>query len=268
MEGPTAYHNLRGPSPIVWAMRTRLAPPPPLDDPLPLPAAPPPPPLPLPLPQPERRRRGRPRNCDRLPPPPGFVPSSAARAPPPQALTLAAHAQGQLGGLQPHVLRIDAGEDIISRIMAVSQINGKAICVLSVHGAVKEATLLQSSGVISNHKGPLEIIHLFGSILTSNDHGCVRVTLASSNSSVIGGIIAGPLRAATPVQAIVGSFHNDACWPNKAPKVIASYPNSQVTIGNGSTPSSEHFNPEYASCTTVEQNGSSEIDVKPSLGVA
>lgn len=49
-------------------------------------------------------------------------------------------------------------------------------------------------------QGPLEIIHLFGSILTSNDHGCLRVTLASSNSSVIGGIIAGPLRAATPVQ--------------------------------------------------------------------
>lgn len=43
-------------------------------------------------------------------------------------------------------------QDIISRIMAVSQINGKAICVLSVHGAVNEATLLQSSGVISNHK--------------------------------------------------------------------------------------------------------------------
>ncbi|KAG8095749.1 hypothetical protein GUJ93_ZPchr0013g35992 [Zizania palustris] len=193
MEGPTAYHNLRGPSPIVWAMRTGLAPPPPLTDPPPLPAVPPP----LPPPQPERRRRGRPRNCDGLPPPPGFFVSPPA---PSQAPTLPAHGKRQFGGLQPHVLQIVAGEEIIPKITTLSKINGRAICVLSVLGAVQEATLLLSSGVTSNYKGPLEIICLFGSILTSNDHGCLRVTLASADSSVIGGIIAGPLIAATPVQ--------------------------------------------------------------------
>ncbi|KAG8073065.1 hypothetical protein GUJ93_ZPchr0006g43990 [Zizania palustris] len=274
MDGPTAYHNLRGPSPIVWAMRTRLAPPPPLTDPLPLPAVPPP----LLPPQPKRRRRGRPRKCDRLPPPPGFFSS------PPQAPTLPHGVdswQGRFDGLHPHVLQIDAGEEIIPKITSLWKINGRFICVLSVLGAVQEATLLLSSGVTSNYKhsssghgfipgarvqGPLEIIRLFGSILTSNDHGCLRVTLASADSSVIGGIIAGPLIAATPVQAIVASFDGDAYWPNKTPKIIAHYPN-QFTVSNGSTRSSECTNPVYGSCTAVKQNESSEVDVKPSLGV-
>lgn len=176
--------------------------------------------------------------------------------------------QGDLGGLQPHVLTIAAGEDIISRVVAISRINAKAICVLSAFGAVKEAILLQPSGAILNHKGPLEIIRLVGSILTSNDLGCLRVTLASVDSSVISGIIAGPLIAATTIQAILGSFQNDAYCPSNAPRAAAAcYPNTQVTISNGSPLSSEHSSSGYAHCTSVQQNESYEIDVKPSLGV-
>ncbi|XP_062217120.1 AT-hook motif nuclear-localized protein 2-like isoform X1 [Phragmites australis] len=353
MEWPSGFHSLRAPSPFVRAMRTRLDPPPPI------PAAPPPPPLQLQIP--EKRRRGRPRYCDRLLPPPGFPLSPPARAP----AALAAHGQCQLGGLQPHVLNIDVGEDIVSRIVEVSQINGKVVCVLSVLGAVQDANLLHSSSAILNHKGPLEIIRAFGSILTSDapGFGCLSVTLACADCSVVGGIIAGPLIAATPVQAIVGSFFNDAFRPNTTPKIIACYPNSHVAIGNGitplpnsqvyigtgsthypnflvavdsgsthypcsqvtlgngstnnansqvtvydestnntnsqvtvsigsarcpksqvtvgdgsshqpsskdngSTPSIEGSNPEFASCTAVEQDGSSEIDVKPSRVVA
>jgi hypothetical protein len=48
----------------------------------------------------------------------------------------------------------------------------------------------------------------------------------------------------------------------------SSYPNSKVTVGDRSTPSSEGSNPEYASCTVVEQGGPSEIDVKPSQVMA
>jgi hypothetical protein len=43
-------------------------------------------------------------------------------------------------------------QDIISRVVAVSQLTSKAICILSAIGAVKEAFLLQPSGVILNHK--------------------------------------------------------------------------------------------------------------------
>ncbi|CAN6302646.1 unnamed protein product [Urochloa humidicola] len=232
MEAPSGFHCLRAPSPFVRAMRTRIDPPP-----SPLAAAPTPrlPPLPPPLPQvPERRRQGRPRNCERLLPPPGFHLTPPSRAPP--ALTLAAHGHGQLGGLQPHVLKIDVGEDIISKILGVSKVIGKSICVLSVLGIVQEANLLHSA-VIINHKGPLEIIRMFGSILTSDNpgFGCLSVTFACADCSVVGGIVAGPLVAATPAQAIVGCFHNDVFQANKTPNINAHYPNSQVPTGYWAT---------------------------------
>ena len=51
-------------------------------------------------------------------------------------------------------------------------------------------------------QGPLEIIHVFGSILTSDSpgFGCLSVTLTCGDCSVVGGVAVGPLIAATPVQ--------------------------------------------------------------------
>jgi hypothetical protein len=68
-------------------------------------------------------------------------------------------------------------------------------------------------------------------------------------------------------QVVVASFYSDVYWPNRTPKIIAPYPNSQSTIRNGSTLSSEHVNPGYVSYTAVDQHESSEVDVKPSLGM-
>uniref|UniRef100_M8BNT3 AT-hook motif nuclear-localized protein n=1 Tax=Aegilops tauschii TaxID=37682 RepID=M8BNT3_AEGTA len=306
MEAPTGLHRLRGPSPIVWAMRTRVAPPPRLAEPIPRPVYPPPPPPRAPLPPPtEKRRRGRPRKVACLPPPPGlgpppgFAPSPAAR-PNPAAhgepsrpdtcswmldrLVLAEILRGRGQGKgtwagssrtcsplpwESHISRRkEKIKDIISRVMAVSQLNSKAICILSALGSVREAVLVQPSGVILTHKGPLEIIRLSGSILTSNDHRSLRITLASVNSFVISGIIAGPLIAETPVQAILGSFHNSAFLPNNVPRGdILCYPNTQGAITNGSTLPSERSNPVYASRTSMERNESSEVDVKPFVGL-
>ena len=59
-------------------------------------------------------------------------------------------------------------------------------------------------------------------------------------------------------------------WPNNAPRAaVACNPNTQGTAGNGSTLTlpGESPNPESAPCTPVERNGSSEINVKPTLGV-
>lgn len=130
------------------------------------------------------------------------------------------------------MLKIHVGEDIVSKIVQVSKITGKAVCVLSVFGAVQDCYLLHSA-VILNHKGPLEIIRVFGSILTSDSpgFGCLSATLACGDCSLVGGIAVGPLIAATPVQVIVGSFHNDAFQSNKKPKLVACYPSSHVTAG-------------------------------------
>ncbi|KAE8769808.1 AT-hook motif nuclear-localized protein 9-like [Hordeum vulgare] len=287
MEAPTGLHRLRGPSPIVWAMRTRVAPPPRLAEPISRPVYPPPPPPQAPLP--ERRRRGRPRKVACLPPPPGlgpppgFAPSPAARPAP----AATAHGYGELGGLQPHVLTIAAGEDIISRVMAVSQLNSKAICILSALGSVKEAVLVQPSGVTLTHKGPLEIIRLSGSILTSNDHRSLRITLASVNSLVISGIIAGPLIAETPVQTLKRRLSDKAPWQRLRQFfeafttvdslrtthlgqplrviLICKHGSSEVDVKPFVGLLSP--NPEYASCTRVERYESSEVDVKPFVGL-
>jgi hypothetical protein len=51
-------------------------------------------------------------------------------------------------------------------------------------------------------QGPLQIVRMFGSILTPEGPGfrCLSVTLACADCSVVGGVIAGPLIAATTVQ--------------------------------------------------------------------
>ncbi|KAF8780334.1 hypothetical protein HU200_001435 [Digitaria exilis] len=221
MEAPSGIYTLRAPSPFVRAMRTRIDPPPP-----PLAAAPTPP-LPLPPPPPppqiqEKRRRGRPRNCYRLLAPPGFLLTPPARAPLALAAPLpamAAHGEassddsrhGQLGGLQPHVLKVDVGEGLI----------------------VNLTFLMSHFSLVHNLQGPLEIIQVFGSILTSDSpgFGCLSVTLSCADCTVVGGIVAGPLVAARPVQAIVGSFHDDVFRANKTPNIIARYHDSQVATG-------------------------------------
>jgi hypothetical protein len=51
-------------------------------------------------------------------------------------------------------------------------------------------------------QGPLKIVRMFGSILTPEGpgFGCLSVTFACADCSVVGGVIAGPLIAATAVQ--------------------------------------------------------------------
>jgi hypothetical protein len=51
-------------------------------------------------------------------------------------------------------------------------------------------------------QGPLKIVRMFGSILTPEGpgFGCLSVTFACADCFVVGGVIAGPLIAATTVQ--------------------------------------------------------------------
>ncbi|CAF2264551.1 AT-hook motif nuclear-localized protein 11-like [Brassica napus] len=114
----------------------------------------------------------------------------------------------------PHVIVVSVGEDIASKVLSFSQQGPRAICVLSVIGAVSTATLIQpapSHGAIT-YEGRFELVSLSLSYLNSNDNdysnrtGNLAVSLASSDGRVIGGGIGGPLIAASHVQVIVGSF--------------------------------------------------------------
>ncbi|TVT99156.1 hypothetical protein EJB05_55506 [Eragrostis curvula] len=126
-------------------------------------------------------------------------------------------------GFTPHVLTVQAGEDVSAKILSFSQHGTRAVCVLSANGAISNVTLRQTatSGGTVTYEGRFEILSLSGSFLLT-DNGAQRsrtgglsVSLAGPDGRVLGGGVAGLLIAASPVQIVVGSFNSDG---KKEPK--------------------------------------------------
>ncbi|XP_022945167.1 AT-hook motif nuclear-localized protein 6-like [Cucurbita moschata] len=114
----------------------------------------------------------------------------------------------------PHVITVNAGEDITMKIMSLSQQESRAICILSANGTISNVTLRQatSSGGTLTYEGCFEILTLTGSFMptqngaTKSRCGGMSVSLAGQDGRVVGGGLAGLLVAAGPVQVVVGSF--------------------------------------------------------------
>ncbi|GAB2302537.1 AT-hook motif nuclear-localized protein 1 [Dionaea muscipula] len=114
----------------------------------------------------------------------------------------------------PHVITVNAGEDVTMKVISFSQQGPRAICILSANGAISSVTLRQpdSSGGTLTYEGRFEILSLTGSFMPSetggirNRSGGMSVSLASPDGRVVGGGVAGLLIAAGPVQIVVGSF--------------------------------------------------------------
>ncbi|CAH8275406.1 unnamed protein product [Arabidopsis lyrata] len=143
----------------------------------------------------------------------------------------------------PHVLIVNAGEDVTMKIMTFSQQGSRAICILSANGPISNVTLRQSmtSGGTLTYEGRFEILSLTGSFM-QNDSGGTRsraggmsVCLAGPDGRVFGGGLAGLFLAAGPVQVMVGTF-------------IAGQEQSQLELARerrlrfGAQPSSISFN--------------------------
>lgn len=114
----------------------------------------------------------------------------------------------------PHIITVNAGEDITMKVISFSQQGPRAICILSANGAISNVTLRQpdSSGGTLMYEGRFEILSLSGSFMptetqgTRSRSGGMSVSLASPDGRVVGGSVGGLLVAASPVQVIVGSF--------------------------------------------------------------
>lgn len=114
----------------------------------------------------------------------------------------------------PHVLTVNAGEDVTMKVMSFSQQGSRAICILSANGTISNVTLRQptSSGGTLTYEGRFEILSLSGSYMPSDNGGTksrsggMSVSLAGPDGRVVGGGLAGFLIAAGPVQVVVGSF--------------------------------------------------------------
>ncbi|CAN6201662.1 unnamed protein product [Urochloa humidicola] len=218
--------------------------------------------------------------------PPGFAPSPqgggvvdpqaspVAAVPPPASDASAAKKRGRplgstnkkqqpqvaaagpgLAGLKPHVFTVQAGEDIASRAMSFSG-SGWAVCILTANGAVSNVTLRQgdSSGGTVTYEGRFEILSLAGSYLLSESAGMssrtggLSVSLAGPDGRVLGGAVAGPLTAASPVQVVIGSFladgkleHDTGSAPEKT--VFSGFPTASSPSSRGTESSGGHGSP-------------------------
>ncbi|XP_027358621.1 AT-hook motif nuclear-localized protein 7 [Abrus precatorius] len=114
----------------------------------------------------------------------------------------------------PHVLTVNAGEDVTMKIMSFSQQGCRAICILSANGTISNVTLRQptSCGGTLTYEGRFEILSLSGSFmptengLTRSRSGGMSVSLVGPDGRVMGGGLAGLLVAAGPVQVVVATF--------------------------------------------------------------
>ncbi|KAJ9171276.1 hypothetical protein P3X46_014665 [Hevea brasiliensis] len=114
----------------------------------------------------------------------------------------------------PHVITVNAGEDVTMKVISFSQQGPRAICILSANGVISNVTLRQpdSSGGTLTYEGRFEILSLSGSFMPTESQGTrsrsggMSVSLVSPDGRVVGGGVAGLLVAASPVQVVVGSF--------------------------------------------------------------
>ncbi|XP_057741188.1 AT-hook motif nuclear-localized protein 1-like [Arachis stenosperma] len=114
----------------------------------------------------------------------------------------------------PHIITVNAGEDITMKVISFSQQGPRAICILSASGVISNVTLRQpdSSGGTLTYEGRFDILSLSGSFMPTDNQGTrsrtggMSVSLASPDGRVVGGGVAGLLVAASPVQVVVGSF--------------------------------------------------------------
>ncbi|XAR73661.1 hypothetical protein NMG60_11007702 [Bertholletia excelsa] len=117
-------------------------------------------------------------------------------------------------GFAIHVIIVNVGEDVCSKIMSFSQNGSRTICILSANGAISSVTLRQvaTSGGTVTYEGRFEIISLEGSYMLMDSGGQrsrtggLSVLLSGPDGRVLGGGVAGLLVAATPVQVVVGCF--------------------------------------------------------------
>ncbi|MCD7447765.1 hypothetical protein HAX54_034750 [Datura stramonium] len=166
-------------------------------------------------------------------------------------------------GFTPHVIVVNVGEDIASKLMAFSEQGPRTICILSAHGAICNVTLRQPAmgGSTVAYEGRFEIISLSGSFLRSESSSTrtssLSVSLAASDGRVLGGGVAGMLMAATPVQVIVGSFIAEGKKSKSKTPSLTAPPSNMLNFGgpaSGASPPSQD-----ASSDSSDENGGSPL---------
>ncbi|KAL6513578.1 hypothetical protein OROGR_021064 [Orobanche gracilis] len=109
----------------------------------------------------------------------------------------------------PHVITVNTGEDISTKIMEFSLQGPRSVCILCGNGTVSNVTIRHpsSSGGIFTYEGLFEILSLTGSFspvetrdLDFRKCGMITISLAGVDGRVVGGFIGGLTIAASPIK--------------------------------------------------------------------
>lgn len=173
----------------------------------------------------------------------------------------------------PHIITVNAGEDVTMKVISFSQQGPRSICIISANGAISNVTIRQpdSSGGTLTYEGRFEILHLSGSF-TPNESGGAKsrsgglsVSLAGPDGRVIGGGVAGLLVAASPVQIVVGSFLQSNQQDQKAKKLKTESRPANTIAGQAINPTSSPEKGEDYSKATLASSSSFHRDMNVSL---
>ncbi|GER31250.1 AT hook motif DNA-binding family protein [Striga asiatica] len=117
--------------------------------------------------------------------------------------------------LLPHVIIVNTGEDITTKINEFARQGPRAVCIVSGSGTVSNVTIQHpnSSGGILTYEGIFEILSLSGSFTPTEmpdskngRSGNLTITLSGADGRVVGGLVSGVTIAATPIKVVVASF--------------------------------------------------------------
>ncbi|KAG9138853.1 hypothetical protein Leryth_007478 [Lithospermum erythrorhizon] len=168
----------------------------------------------------------------------------------------------------PHVITVNAGEDVNQKILLFMQQSKREICIMSASGSVSNASLSQpaTSGGSITYEGLFNILSLKGSYVFTDlggRTGGVSVCLSSSNGQIIGGSIGGPLIAAGPIEVIVGSFVIDTKknTTTSAVKSDASASKMSSPVGGASVSGVINFRSPIDS--SHQNIGGSQFNIQP-----
>ncbi|CAN4125817.1 unnamed protein product [Withania somnifera] len=153
------------------------------------------------------------------------------------------------GNFLPHMITVEAGEDVTMKIISFSQQGPRAICIISAVGLISNVTLRQPSSS--------------GGTLTYEDRG-MSISLASPDGRVVGGTLAGLLIAASPVQVVVGSFLPSNYQEVKPKKQKAEPKAIAYTTVSPAAPHSSNMEPRSSNAHTVNVPGAGTQHVIPS----
>ncbi|KAM3379694.1 hypothetical protein P3S68_012108 [Capsicum galapagoense] len=148
-----------------------------------------------------------------------------------------------------HIILVDIGEDIVSKIMTILDQGPPAICILFAAGSLCEATLWNSAIGTMTHEGQFDIISLTGSFMRSENGitGGLNLSMTRPDGSFFGGVVEGKLRATTPVQVLVRRLFPYMEKPESKPPSSTPTPNELnfdplvSKAASPSTPSSTHL---------------------------